>query len=64
MKTGDYDLFFRNIFNDFGMVVFSYYPQLINLRKKLLDEGYQGSGLCGSGSALFGVRKKYRGLLI
>ena len=57
MKTGDYNLFFQNIFNDFEMVVFSYYPQLINLRKKLLSEGYKVSGLCGSGSALFGMRK-------
>ena len=57
MKTGNYKLFFQNIFNDFEMAVFSYYPQLINLRKKLLNEGYVVSGLCGSGSALFGMKQ-------
>ena len=56
MKSRDYNLFFQNVFNDFEMVVFSYYPQLINLRKKLLSEGFTVSGLCGSGSALFGIK--------
>ena len=57
MKTSDYNLFFQNVFNDFEMAIFSYYPKLINLRKKLLNEGYTVSGLCGSGSALFGIKK-------
>lgn len=56
MKTGDYKLFFQNVFNDFEMAVFSYYPQLINLRKKFLNEGYAVSGLCGSGAAIFGIK--------
>ncbi len=58
MKTGDYSLFFQSVFNDFEMVVFSYYPELINLRKRLLNEGSSVSGLCGSGSALFGVKHR------
>ena len=56
MKKGDSDLFFKNTFNDFEMVAFSYYPQLVKERKKLLDEGYKAVHLCGSGSAIFGVR--------
>ncbi len=58
MKTKDYDLFFQNIFNDFEIAVFSYHPQLIKLRKKLLSEGYKVSGLCGSGAAMFGIKQK------
>ena len=57
MKKSDYNLFFKNIFNDFEMVVFSYHPELINIRKKLLDEGCCAVGLCGSGSAIFGIKK-------
>ncbi|MBI2996414.1 MAG: 4-(cytidine 5'-diphospho)-2-C-methyl-D-erythritol kinase [Candidatus Melainabacteria bacterium] len=57
MKVADYDMFFKNIFNDFEIVVFSYYPELIKLRKLLLDKGYKTVGLCGSGSALYGVKK-------
>ena len=57
MQTKNYNLFFRNIFNDFEMAVFSYYPQLITLRKKLLDEGCKVSGLCGSGAAMFGIKQ-------
>lgn len=56
MKTGDYDLFYKSIFNDFEMVVFSYYPVLIKERNKLKEEGYKAVGLCGSGSCLFGLR--------
>lgn len=56
LKTKNYDLFFKSIFNDFEMVVFSYYPELIKERKKLLDEGYKSVHLCGSGSAIFGVK--------
>ena len=58
MKTGDYNLFFQNMFNDFEMAVFSYHPRLINLRKKLLDEGYKAAGLCGSGAAVFGIKQR------
>lgn len=56
LKNKNYDLFFKNLFNDFEMVVFSYYPELIKERKKLLDEGYESVHLCGSGSAIFGVK--------
>lgn len=58
MKDKNYDLFFRNIFNDFEIVIFSTFPELINERKKLLSEGFNVVGLCGSGSAIFGIRRK------
>lgn len=58
IETKDYALLCRNIFNDFEIVVFSYYPVLIDLRKRMLNEGYEVVGLCGSGSALFGMRYK------
>lgn len=58
MKRCNYDLFFKNVFNDFENVVFSKYPVLLMEKKKLLDEGFSVSTICGSGSALFGVRKK------
>ena len=58
MKDCNYDLFFKSIFNDFEMVVFSFYLELINERKKLLDEGYKAVSLCGSGSSVFGVKEK------
>ncbi len=56
LNTGDKNLLFKNIFNDFEMAVFSYFPQLIKERNKLLNEGYKASGLCGSGSAIFGLK--------
>lgn len=57
MKNQNYELFFNNLFNDFEMVVLSSYPQLINLRKRFLDEGFKASGLCGSGSAIYGIKQ-------
>ena len=57
MKQNDFDLLCKNIFNDFEMVVFSQYPQLIEERKKLLSQGYSVVKLCGSGSALFGIKQ-------
>ena len=56
LKNRNYDLCFKNIFNDFEMVVFSYYPELVKERNKLLEEGYKSVHLCGSGSAIFGVK--------
>lgn len=56
METKDYDLFFQNIFNDFETAIFSYYPQLIDLKKFFLNEGYTASCLCGSGAAVLGIR--------
>ena len=55
MKTRDYKLFSKSTFNDFETVVFSYYPELMNVRNKFLKDGYSVSGLCGSGSAVYGV---------
>ena len=58
IRYSDYDLFFKNIFNDFEEVVFEKYPQLLEIKNQLLKEGYETVGLCGSGSAVYGVRKK------
>lgn len=58
MKRCNYDLFFKNVFNDFENVIFSKYPVLQMEKKKLVNEGFRASTICGSGSALFGVRKK------
>lgn len=57
LKTSDYELLFDNIFNDFEKVMFAKYPVLVEEKNKLLKEGYSASGLCGSGSAIFGIKK-------
>lgn len=57
LESPDYELLFKNIFNDFEIIAFSSFPKLIEERKKLLAEGYNSVCLCGSGSALFGIRK-------
>ena len=41
--------------NDFEAPIFATHPELANARNRLLDAGAEFSGLCGSGSALFGV---------
>ena len=56
MKSKNHELFFKNTFNDFETVIFSYYPKLIRVRQQLLEEGYKTVGLCGSGSAIYGLR--------
>lgn len=56
MKQGNYNLFFKNVFNDFEDVIFNKFPQLVCEKEKLLSEGYKAIGLCGSGSALYGIR--------
>ncbi len=56
LKTNNRELLLRNIFNDFEIVVFTNFPELINLRKQLFAEGFKAVGLCGSGSALFGIK--------
>ena len=57
LKKKNYDVFFKNIFNDFEMVVFSYYTELVKMRNMLIEEGYDSVHLCGSGSAIFGLKR-------
>ena len=57
LETNNHELLFSNIFNDFEKVIFSKYPVLVEEKNKLLKEGYSASGLCGSGSAIFGIKK-------
>ncbi len=56
MQRGNLELLLKNTFNDFEMVAFSYHPELVIERNKLLSDGYRCVRLCGSGSALFGIR--------
>ena len=56
MEKSDYDLFCNNLFNDFEEIIFSSYPQLIEEKGQLLKEGHRAVHLCGSGSALFGIK--------
>lgn len=58
MKTGDYNLFYKSLFNDFDNIVFSNFPELIKLRNNLFSEDFNAVGLCGSGSALYSIRTK------
>jgi 4-diphosphocytidyl-2-C-methyl-D-erythritol kinase len=58
MKKGDYNLFCKNLFNDFENIIFSNFPDLIKLRNNLLKEGFSAVGLCGSGSALYAIKPK------
>lgn len=53
LENNDYDLFVKNIFNDFEDVVLSTYPALKKRKDKLILDGYRVVSLCGSGSALF-----------
>lgn len=57
MEKKDYDLFFKNIFNDFEAIIFNAFPELASKKEKLLSEGFKAVVLCGSGGALFGVKE-------
>lgn len=58
MKMKNYKMFFNNIFNDFEEVIFKKYPKLQKIKQNLLSEGYGAACLCGSGSAVFGVKPR------
>lgn len=45
----------RELINDFEAALFPRYPQLAELKNRLLELGADGAALSGSGSALFGV---------
>ena len=57
MKSGDYSMFFDNLFNDFEEIICPRHTELIEIKNQLLKGGCLSSGLCGSGSALFGLKK-------
>ncbi|MBI1857612.1 MAG: 4-(cytidine 5'-diphospho)-2-C-methyl-D-erythritol kinase [Candidatus Melainabacteria bacterium] len=57
LQASNHELFFSNMFNDFEDVVFNKYPQILDLRNKLLSEGFKKVMLCGSGSAVFGIKE-------
>lgn len=58
LEEGDLELLQKSLFNDFEKVVFEKYPQLLEIRENFLSEGYLASGLCGSGSAIYGLKIK------
>lgn len=55
IEEGDYDLVLARMCNDFELPVFSRYPRLAWLHDELRMAGARTAGLCGSGSAIFGV---------
>lgn len=57
LQASNHELFFSNMFNDFEDVIFNKYPQILDLRNKLLSEGFKKVMLCGSGSAVFGIKE-------
>ncbi|MGQ9818748.1 MAG: 4-(cytidine 5'-diphospho)-2-C-methyl-D-erythritol kinase [Candidatus Kapaibacteriales bacterium] len=48
-------LFPQYFHNDFEEVIFSKYPSLLKIKKKLLDAGAIFSSLSGSGSSIYGI---------
>ncbi len=58
LKKGDIDNFASNLFNDFEEVVFGVYPDLGEIKEKLLNYGCIGASLSGSGSVVYGVLRK------
>ena len=48
--------FYKSIFNDFENIVFNAFPELIEKKNELLHNGCKVVNLCGSGSALFGIK--------
>lgn len=56
LKKNDFELLQKNIFNNFEEIIFKKYPVLMSYKDLLEKEGYTIFGLCGSGSAVFGLK--------
>lgn len=56
LSTGNFELLCTNLFNDFEEIVFNQYPELLEMKNNNLKKNYPYIGLCGSGSALYGIK--------
>ena len=55
VTRGDRTGIIRNLSNDFEDVVIEAFPQIAEIRRRMLELGAEGALLCGSGAAVFGV---------
>ncbi|MBI4721469.1 MAG: 4-(cytidine 5'-diphospho)-2-C-methyl-D-erythritol kinase [Candidatus Stahlbacteria bacterium] len=57
-KMGDIRELACTLHNDFELVVFEKYPELKQIKEKLLDLGALGASVSGSGSCIYGIFEK------
>ena len=55
LSTGDLELFYKNLSNDFESVYFEIHPEMAELRSKLLEFGCWTVNLTGSGPTMYGT---------
>ncbi len=55
IEQGDFGYICALLYNSFEDVVFAKYPQLVEIRRRLLDEGCAAARMTGSGSTIFGL---------
>lgn len=55
LNASDFENIKKYAVNDFEKVVYLKYPQIENIKNKLIKTGARAALLCGSGSAVFGV---------
>jgi len=54
LQTHDFELLCNNLYNVFEQILEDF-PQIAQLKELLLQNGALGSGMTGSGSAVFGI---------
>lgn len=55
IRSGDREELIRALGNELEMVAARLYPEVVAVKKRLLDAGAKRAVMCGSGSAVFGV---------
>lgn len=55
IEAGDFEFLCSILHNSFENVIFEKYPQLEDIRKRLLDEGCAAARMTGSGSTVYGL---------